>query len=317
MDIQEILAQLERNEGHLPRVALEEAVAHREEIIPHLSAVLEEVARDPQPFASDQNRMIHLYAMYLLAQFREPRAYPLLVQIFSAPGELPHDLAGDVVTEDLGSILASVSDGDPAGMMALVENEQANEWVRGAALDGLVTLVACGMRSREEVMAYFTRLFHTLERKPSAVWDSLANSCADLWPKEVMKDLRRAYEEGLIDPGSIAWGDVREALDRGQAAALKEVRSYRKLIANTVDEIKWWACFHEDEKGWKEEGEAAGDLEDDYEDSFFPLLGRDPGLPTPYQRTEPKVGRNDPCPCGSGKKYKKCCGRAGASSGLS
>ena len=26
-------------------------------------------------------------------------------------------------------------------------------------------------------------------------------------------------------------------------------------------------------------------------------------------RTEPKVGRNDPCPCGSGKKYKKCCGK--------
>ena len=24
-------------------------------------------------------------------------------------------------------------------------------------------------------------------------------------------------------------------------------------------------------------------------------------------RTEPKTGRNDPCPCGSGKKYKKCC----------
>jgi SEC-C motif-containing protein len=29
----------------------------------------------------------------------------------------------------------------------------------------------------------------------------------------------------------------------------------------------------------------------------------------PYRRPEPKVGRNDPCPCGSGKKYKKCCGR--------
>lgn len=28
-----------------------------------------------------------------------------------------------------------------------------------------------------------------------------------------------------------------------------------------------------------------------------------------YQRKAPKVGRNDPCPCGSGKKYKKCCGR--------
>jgi SEC-C motif-containing protein len=30
---------------------------------------------------------------------------------------------------------------------------------------------------------------------------------------------------------------------------------------------------------------------------------------TPFVRTEPKVGRNDPCSCGSGKKYKKCCGK--------
>ncbi len=28
---------------------------------------------------------------------------------------------------------------------------------------------------------------------------------------------------------------------------------------------------------------------------------------SPIHRDEPKVGRNDPCPCGSGKKYKKCC----------
>jgi uncharacterized protein YecA (UPF0149 family) len=28
------------------------------------------------------------------------------------------------------------------------------------------------------------------------------------------------------------------------------------------------------------------------------------------KREEPKVGRNDPCPCGSGKKYKKCHGQA-------
>ena len=28
----------------------------------------------------------------------------------------------------------------------------------------------------------------------------------------------------------------------------------------------------------------------------------------PIHNRVPKVGRNDPCPCGSGKKYKKCCG---------
>ena len=34
-----------------------------------------------------------------------------------------------------------------------------------------------------------------------------------------------------------------------------------------------------------------------------------PGKAGPMRRQEPKVGRNDPCPCGSGKKYKQCCGR--------
>jgi preprotein translocase subunit SecA len=30
---------------------------------------------------------------------------------------------------------------------------------------------------------------------------------------------------------------------------------------------------------------------------------------SPVKRQGSKVGRNDPCPCGSGKKYKRCCGR--------
>ena len=31
-------------------------------------------------------------------------------------------------------------------------------------------------------------------------------------------------------------------------------------------------------------------------------------VPETFVRAEPKIGRNDPCPCGSGKKHKKCCG---------
>ena len=34
-----------------------------------------------------------------------------------------------------------------------------------------------------------------------------------------------------------------------------------------------------------------------------------PGKVETFRRETPKVGRNDPCPCGSGKKYKKCCGK--------
>jgi hypothetical protein len=180
MDVQPILAQLERNEGHFPKAAIREAIDHRSEIIPPLLDVVEAVARDPQSFAGDPKRMIHIYAMYLLAQFRESRAYPLLVQIFSAPGELPMDLAGDVVTEDLGSILASVSDGDMSGMTSLVENEQANEFVRSAALKGLVTLVACGKRNRNEVMATSKVCFARWtgnRAMPGVAWQVVVRTC--------------------------------------------------------------------------------------------------------------------------------------------
>ena len=34
-----------------------------------------------------------------------------------------------------------------------------------------------------------------------------------------------------------------------------------------------------------------------------------PAPPQTFTRDQPKVGRNDPCPCGSGKKYKSCHGK--------
>jgi uncharacterized protein len=39
------------------------------------------------------------------------------------------------------------------------------------------------------------------------------------------------------------------------------------------------------------------------------LVEGQPFDPTTFRRTTPKIGRNDPCPCGSGKKFKQCCGK--------
>ena len=64
----------------------------------------------------------------------------------------------------------------------------------------------------------------------------------------------------------------------------------------------------------------AGLEEDDLDEDEFDDLDEDEDdvprdvaaiIPATIRRTGPKVGRNDPCPCGSGKKYKKCCGKGG------
>ena len=50
------------------------------------------------------------------------------------------------------------------------------------------------------------------------------------------------------------------------------------------------------------------------QDAGYQMVKRDKGKGVELRRDTPKVGRNDPCPCGSGKKYKLCHGRAGRSS---
>ena len=182
MDIQELLERLDRHCGSFPEALVAEVIARREEVIPRFLEILEEVDRDPEPWLANDERMVHIFAMYLLALFRETRASLLLVRIFSRPGEFAFDLVGDVVTEDLGRILASVSGGEVSGLTPLIENEQANEYVRAACLEGMVSLVTGGQRRRDEIMECVLGLFQKLERKPGVQWNGLAHACADLWP---------------------------------------------------------------------------------------------------------------------------------------
>ena len=65
--------------------------------------------------------MAHLYAMFLLAQFRETRAYPFVVRFASLPGDLLDSLCGDFITEDLGAVLASVCGGELAAIQSLID----------------------------------------------------------------------------------------------------------------------------------------------------------------------------------------------------
>jgi preprotein translocase subunit SecA len=55
----------------------------------------------------------------------------------------------------------------------------------------------------------------------------------------------------------------------------------------------------------KEEIDAAGDDYAANERDMAP----DAPKPEPIRRLDPKIGRNDPCPCGSGKKFKQCHGK--------
>src|SRR5262245_10637850 len=100
MTVEEILNALSHKDNKFPREALEQATDRKEEITPRLLNILERVADDPD-WAIRQESSAYLYAFYLLAQFREARAYPLIVRIASLPPETVDELLGDTITEGL------------------------------------------------------------------------------------------------------------------------------------------------------------------------------------------------------------------------
>ena len=300
MTIPEILKELEPYTGRFPMKAMQAAIEQRESITPELLRVLEAVAEDSVKFVEREDYMLHDFALYLLAQYREQRAYAPIVRMFSAPGETPFDLFGDTVTEGLSRILASVYDGNPAPLRGLAESEQVNEFVRSAALDTFLVLEHTGQMPRAEVVEYFRSLFHgKLQRTHSYAWDGFVCAVADLPAPELLEEVRQAYAEGLIDD-TVA--DLA-GIERDIAAPKPWHRDRQRLITDAIAEMEWWACFHPEDSWLKKLPKL---------ETPVPPPPAPPPVsyvaPKPLVR-EPKIGRNDPCSCGSGKKYKKCCGK--------
>jgi ribosomal protein L25 (general stress protein Ctc) len=100
------------------------------------------------------------------------------------------DVTGDLVTEDLGRILASVCGGKIEPIQQLIENRQANEYVRSSALQSLIILVVQGKIEREVIIKYFEQLFSTrLKREDSYIWTNLVMESALLAPLQLKQQI--------------------------------------------------------------------------------------------------------------------------------
>lgn len=241
MNIHHILEELAFDAGELPREAIEAAISLKEEITPYLLEILEQTLLQIEDVIEHDNYQGHLYAIYLLAQFREQKALPHILKLLSLPGDTPYTLIGDVITEDLSRILASCAQEEIVPLKQLIENREVNEYVRAAAISALVTLTGCGLRARREIISYFKALFlEKLEKSPSFVWDSLILASCDLYPEELHADIEKAFKEGLIDLKFISLDYVEKVLSSSREDHLLHLYKNAELIDDTVTEMEKW-----------------------------------------------------------------------------
>ncbi|WP_165820772.1 DUF1186 domain-containing protein [Pueribacillus theae] len=294
--MEDLLGSIRYNDGKFPRKQLQQIIEGRDEAIPLLLEIVEEVKANPEEFVNSSSRIDHIYALYLLAQFRVKQLYPLFIEILRLPGETLHYILSDTLTEAAHRILASTYNGNIDLLKGLIENDEIDEYARGAALRSLAALVLNNQLQRDEIIAYFKELLTgKLQHLNYHVNANIVSCCDDLYPLEVYSEIKQLYEKGEVAEYIISLQDVEETLKMSQEDVLKRNKQdvHLQFIDDTIKELHWWACFEQ------------------------PKSRRNPNLLKNFPRskkTNPavkveKVGRNDPCPCGSGLKYKKCCGK--------
>jgi hypothetical protein len=303
--INQIMATLNsRSFDTLPEDALRAAREHREQIIPLLiEAIQEATVRSKTGEYVEENA--HFYGLFLLSEFEAKEALPAIVDSVLLPGEIPHDMYGDTITEKLSGILAAL-DSDPFDEIErIITCEDANEFVRWSAAGAYLHLVRDGKMTRDDAVA---RLKHHLviaiENKSDPIAQYLICELCDYSPHEAEAEIRQAFAEDLVDGTTISLKRVEESLKQGEEYFQEALSRCRPTgIEDTIEELSKWASFNSQDNDSRPELAVPFDDEDwdtedwdDHDDSDT------------IRNLNPKIGRNDPCPCNSGKKYKKCCG---------
>ncbi len=298
MQIEEILGHFKNPQGNFPKEAVNSALEHQEAITPYLLSILKSTISNFESIEDDS--MDYTFALYVLSKFREKRAFPYILELASLPEDWPEELLGDCITESLARFIVSTFNDDLAAIKKIIENPNLNEWSRRAALNSLLGLIALEKLNRNELLDYIQTLFHSPLADDEDFVTSLVGIACDIYPEELMEEINKAFENELVDTFDInkAWIKKILALGKEKCLAKYVYDDHFHLPINDIErEMSWMSAFTKQ----------LPDHELNYEQDLQHMNDNKSNYTSPYTRSTPKTGRNDPCYCGSGIKFKKCC----------
>jgi hypothetical protein len=263
-----------------PLAVLEQMLEDWDAMAPGCRALLTAYADGSD--TSEQTERALFYVVHALGEKGDTASFPAICRLLE-DAEQSDLLFGDTVATTLPCILISTYNGDPAPLQRLVELETPEDVVRGESLIVLAYLTRTKHLTDAWMTAYLTGLLDQLQPQAEHfVWFAWVRAVAALGYAGQAAQAEALFTKGFIDPDLMLpkefWEDLRET--QADPAAMSATSW------NAIGPLE----------------DAVGELqafEEGYDDQ-----------PEPQQPiTNPlrSIGRNDPCPCGSGKKYKKCC----------
>ena len=306
MDAAAILHDLTIAKG-LPIDALAAANERRVEMIPlfltEIDAWLDaapEARAEPSPL---------FFIFHLLGSWGETTAYRSLARFLHCPGNGAYEALGDAITETSHRVMASVFDGDPEPLYGIILDPKADEYIRARMFDTLSLVTGWGSLDRAETSRFLGEAFKTMiPQAESIIWEGWQGAVALLGLSELREQARMAYQRGFIGE---EWSDYSD-FESDLALTLE---SPDRMINGPGDFYLPFGDVAAEMEDWEFSRNPGLDEDEGEVDQIYADLGArfQAGSDLAYYQSFLNklrdVGRNDPCPCGCGKKFKKCCAR--------
>lgn len=281
-------------ERHLPDRAIALCVARIEESRPALHAILAKAADGEAQ--SEEEKMLAFRGLHILGGARDTQAYPPLLRLLRRPNDELEDLLGDAITQGLAQIVAGVFDGDVEALLETASDGSIDEFIRQALLGAATFLAWEGRVERDRMQRFLERFYEDrLAADDDIAWIGWLDAIALLGLRELAPLVHRAWDEGRIPMGILERSDFENDLAEAERAP-DDIGRFKRNNLGYIDdalEALAWTRYTEPpveelerRPSWAEAAAHAN---------------------TPAINPWRHVGRNDPCPCGSGKKAKKCC----------
>ena len=236
-----------------------------------------------------------IHTILLLGELKAIKSLGKIFNVLRQSEEYLDLYFGDFITDAIWEPVYKIANHDLEACKLFVCEQGVNTYARTVFTDMVEQIAYHQPERRDEVIEWFKDviLFFLNSDLEDNVIDSeviglLICNIIDLKGKELKPEIKNLFEKGIVSQGVCgAWKDVNKAFDQPNKYDNK-----REILS--VSER-----YHEITSTWASYIENNNDFSLGYKDQL-----KSADLPI---RTEPKIGRNEPCPCGSGKKYKKCC----------
>ena len=288
--------------GPLPHEAMQWALDHWDQAGPRFIAMLDAYAR-----GKDRTKNLELALfpiIHLQAEMRDAAAFGPLCRLLR-DAEAADMVLGDAITATLARVLVSTYDDSLPTLASMVETGSTDPFVREAAMLAMAYLTRTGRVTEDQMRERLLHWRDTLQpQAEDQVWMAWVTAVACLGYADLAGRAEDLFERGFVN---MAW---------------MEIEDFQEELKCTLDDPRRMAGF--DNRDLRPFGSATEELADwsnilaaSLEDRMKSLLiggkedwaGKDytEKAEQPYVNPLRGVGRNDPCPCSSGRKYKKCC----------